>query len=240
MNVRCPNCQSAFRVDPERIPVSGIKARCSRCSSVFHLSRDGIQRAQTPTPSGPASTASAESPAAPVAAPREAGAPAPPPPSPPAVQATPAPPPVSASQRPAMATPVAAPLAPRPAAAASAPAIRPIPTGPPPVSVAQAQSTPQSTPPAPVVKRASFRNQDPGARAQRLARALVSDIVAYNKDKLKQTTANGAAALRTEFREEIRKSWEEYVEQVGLDLAKSSPYFRDALNEILAKGEKVF
>lgn len=46
--------------------------------------------------------------------------------------------------------------------------------------------------------------------------------------------------LRNEFREEIRKSWEEYVEQVGLDMAKSTPYFRDSLNEILAKGEKVF
>jgi hypothetical protein len=91
------------------------------------------------------------------------------------------------------------------------------------------------TPPS---KRPSFRNQDPEARAQRLARALVSDIVAYNKDKMQQIS--GAAALRTEFREEIRKSWEEYVEQVGLDLAKSTPYFRDALNEILAKGQKVF
>jgi hypothetical protein len=87
-------------------------------------------------------------------------------------------------------------------------------------------------------KRPSFRNQDPEARAQRLARALVSDIVAYNKDKLKQTTA--AVALRSEFKEEIRKSWEEYVEQVGLDLAKKTPYFRDALNEILARGEKIF
>ena len=55
---------------------------------------------------------------------------------------------------------------------------------------------------------------------------------------MKATT--DAAALRTEFREEIRKSWEEYVEQVGLDMAKGSPYFRDSLNEILAKGQKVF
>ncbi len=103
----------------------------------------------------------------------------------------------------------------------------------PPAAPEAAASTP---PPAP--KRASFRNQDPTARAQRLARALVSDIVAYHKDKLKQT--RGAAALRSEFREEIRKSWEEYVEQVGLDLAKNTPYFRDSLNELLAKGEKVF
>ncbi|HEY0809153.1 MAG TPA: hypothetical protein VGD49_03290, partial [Longimicrobiales bacterium] len=100
------------------------------------------------------------------------------------------------------------------------------------------QSETTASAPAPTPKRGSFRNQDPSARAERLARALVSDIVAYNKEKLKQT--RGAAALRTEFREEIRKSWEEYVEQVGLDLAKNTPYFRDSLNELLAKGEKVF
>ena len=80
--------------------------------------------------------------------------------------------------------------------------------------------------------------QDPNTRAQRLARALVSDIVAYNKDKRDQALTRGA--LKNEFREEIRKSWEEYVAQVGLDLAKGTPFFRDALNEILAKGQRLF
>jgi hypothetical protein len=36
------------------------------------------------------------------------------------------------------------------------------------------------------------------------------------------------------------KSWEEYVAQVGLDMAKTTPYFRDALNSILAAGQQVF
>jgi hypothetical protein len=80
--------------------------------------------------------------------------------------------------------------------------------------------------------------QDPNMRAQRLARALVSDIVAYNKDKRDQLLSAGM--LKNEFREEIRKSWEEYVAQVGLELARSTPFFRDALNEILAKGQQVF
>lgn len=104
---------------------------------------------------------------------------------------------------------------------------RPVPAAPPPAATAAA-------------KRPSFRNQDPGARAQRLARALVSDIVAYNKDKLQETATADAPTLRAEFRDEIRKSWEEYVEQVGLELAKSTPYFRDALNDLLARGQKVF
>jgi hypothetical protein len=40
--------------------------------------------------------------------------------------------------------------------------------------------------------------------------------------------------------EEIKKSWEEYVGQVGAETARSTPHFRDALNDILAKGQTVF
>jgi predicted lipid-binding transport protein (Tim44 family) len=183
-----------FRIDPERVPASGIKARCARCSNVFELTREGVK----------------------------ATAPAP---GPKLVQTPPAP------ERPAPER-----LVPRP-----------LPASPPPVtahvaaaSVATATAATAADPvaSAPSTKRPSFRNQDPAARAQRLARALVSDIVAYNKERLQQAT--GAAALRSEFRDEIRKSWEEYVEQVGLDTAKGTPYFRDALNEILAKGAKIF
>jgi hypothetical protein len=178
-----------FRVDPERVPAGGIKARCARCSNVFELTREGVKAAA-------------------------------PPPGPRLVETTPP----------------------------ERPAPRPIPVGPPPIgfragasAVAAESDTSQeaaSLPTASATKRPSFRNQDPVARAQRLARALVSDIVAYNKEKVQNTT--GAAALRSEFRDEIRKSWEEYVEQVGLETAKDTPYFRDALNEILAKGAKIF
>lgn len=80
--------------------------------------------------------------------------------------------------------------------------------------------------------------KDPNARAERLARALVSDIVAYHPDRRERSLAAGS--LRTEFRDEIMKSWDEYVAQVGMSMAKSTPYFRDALNKILAKGQQVF
>ena len=83
-----------------------------------------------------------------------------------------------------------------------------------------------------------FGPQDPETRAKRLARALVSDIVVYNPDKWEASRAAGT--LRKEFREEILKSWEEYVEQVGQEMAKGTPYFRDALNAILAEGKNVF
>jgi hypothetical protein len=49
-----------------------------------------------------------------------------------------------------------------------------------------------------------------------------------------------AGTLREEFREEIQKSWEEYAGQVGDETARGTPHFRDALNEILAGGQKAF
>ena len=46
--------------------------------------------------------------------------------------------------------------------------------------------------------------------------------------------------LKELFEDEIRKSWEEYAEQVGKDVAESTPYFKEALNEILAGGRQIF
>ena len=46
--------------------------------------------------------------------------------------------------------------------------------------------------------------------------------------------------LRQVFREEIRKSYEEFVEQVGKEFAETTTHFTDALNEILAQGQPVF
>lgn len=220
MNVRCPHCQSTFRVDPERVPPAGIKARCSRCSNIFQLSRDGA--VSVPAPAVATSPVAA---AAPVTPPPIAPQPTmtPQPPAPPRVVPQPAP------------TVVQPPVAPPPPMTP-----RPIPQTPPPMATVPPPAATAPPPAAASAKRPSFRNQDPTSRAQRLARALVSDIVAYNKDKLKQVAGADAGTFRTEFREEIRKSWEEYVEQVGLELAKGTPFFRDALNEILAKGNKVF
>ncbi|HEX2167477.1 MAG TPA: hypothetical protein VHG09_09635 [Longimicrobiales bacterium] len=66
----------------------------------------------------------------------------------------------------------------------------------------------------------------------------MSDIVAYHPDRRDACLAAGT--LRTEFRDEIMKSWEQYTEQVGEQIATSTPYFRNALNEILAKGQAIF
>jgi predicted Zn finger-like uncharacterized protein len=83
-----------------------------------------------------------------------------------------------------------------------------------------------------------FGKRDPKEKAQRLARVLVSDIILYNPDRHHSATETGR--VKEEFEEEIQKSWNEYVEQVGEEIANSTSYFNDALNEILAKGEQIF
>ena len=124
-----------------------------------------------------------------------------------------------------------APSAPAtPAAVAAAPAA-PAPASPEPVSPAAA---PEEAAPA----RPRFGAQDPDSRARRIARALVSDMVVYNPER--RDTALAAGTLRMEFKDEILKSWNEYVEQVGEETARGTAHFRNALNDLLAKGEKIF
>ncbi|HEY9519692.1 MAG TPA: hypothetical protein VIQ98_10525, partial [Gemmatimonadales bacterium] len=100
---------------------------------------------------------------------------------------------------------------------------------------------PSNQSPAPSAPRRPtnpFLSQDPEARARRLARALVSDIVVYHPAKRRDALRDGS--LKLLFEEEIRKSWDEYVDQVGRELADSTTFFTDALNEILADGQPVF
>ena len=83
-----------------------------------------------------------------------------------------------------------------------------------------------------------FLANDPNAKAKRLARALVSDIVAYFPQKREEGLRDGT--LKQLFREEIKKSYEEYVEQVGREFADGTTHFQDALNDVLAGGKKIF
>ncbi|HYW12994.1 MAG TPA: hypothetical protein VE871_13635, partial [Longimicrobium sp.] len=114
---------------------------------------------------------------------------------------------------------------PRPAPApAAAPSATPAPAAP--------------APAAPASGRSPFGASDPAAKARRLARALVSDIVTYHPERRDKSLADGT--IKREFMDEIKKSWEEYVGQVGTETARSTPHFRDALNEILARGQSIF
>src|SRR2546430_1610807 len=130
------------------------------------------------------------------------------------------------------------------AAAARAPAARVAPAPP------ARPATPAVAPPAPAPAAPGqrmtgplrpvnpFMVQDPKQKARRLARALVSDLVVYHPEKRQQGLRDGT--LPQLFKDEIEKSWQEYVEQVGAELAKATPFWAEALNEILAGGNKVF
>jgi hypothetical protein len=63
-------------------------------------------------------------------------------------------------------------------------------------------------------------------------------MVAYNPSKREEGVANGT--LKQLFRDEIKKSYEEYVEQVGRDFAETTAHFQEALNDVLAGGRKIF
>ena len=128
---------------------------------------------------------------------------------------------------PAVRAPLAAPAAPAVPAPPAAPMIEPV------VAAVPAE------PGRPPERRINpFLRSDPHQKARRLANALVSDILAYHPAEL--ATARAAGTLREALREEIQKSYEEYVDQVGRALAESTPYFRDALNTMLAEGRPVF
>ena len=150
-------------------------------------------------------------------------------------------PPAAPAKRPASAPSVQQPASPpppysgRPAAAAPAAATSTQPSmgGSASAAVASRRADPDDA-----AGVSPLGTKDPTARAERLARALVSDIVAYHPDRRERSLADGT--MRTEFRDEIMKSWDEFVAQVGMDMAKSTPYFRDALNKILAKGQQLF
>lgn len=249
MNVSCPKCETVFRVDPAKVPVRGIRARCSSCSAVFFVGRPTEPSAVSP----PAARPVAE-----------------PPPVHPAVTAQPAPQPVwtpsPAAARPAVTPPAGAGFGSTPSPAASpaaappppavGPRVRaatgsvgggaptysaPAPAAPlPPVTPPVAPRAPAGPPAAPAPRKPvnPFLATDPATKARRLARALISDLVVYHPAKRSDGIRDGT--LKLLFEEEIRKCWEEYTEQVGLEMATSTRYFTEALNEILADGQPVF
>jgi hypothetical protein len=105
-----------------------------------------------------------------------------------------------------------------------------------------AEPTPSAARPAmPTPTRAPinpFLANDPNAKARRLCRALISDLVVYFPQRRDEGIRDGT--LKQLFREEIKKSYEEYVDQVGREFADSTTHFQDALNDILAAGQKIF
>lgn len=119
-----------------------------------------------------------------------------------------------------------------PPAAAFEPVTIPEPKPPPPPPPAAPE------PAQPTVGGFTFGKRDPKDKARRLARVLVSDMIMYNPQRHERALANGT--LKQDFEDEIAKSWKEYVDQVGEEMATQNPFWADALNDVLAKGQKIF
>lgn len=236
MNVSCPSCNTVFRVDPAKVPAAGVRARCTTCRAIFRVSGEIMADPRSPTvapadqapASAPVPTPQAPPPAQPAAPPvvvPPAQVPDAPPASAPGIAGGPVVPAEPAASPPSHppAPPVAAPFAGRPVVPPSAPAAPP------------ARPAPRPTTGAPINP---FLSQDPNQKARRLARALVSDLVVYHPGKRQEGLRNGT--LKELFDDEIKKSWEEYTDQIGTDVAGAANYFNDALNEILSDGHKIF
>lgn len=215
MITTCTGCQTRYRLDDGRVPRRRIRVRCPRCEAVFAL--DGTQAAAQ-------------------VAPVEAGL---------VIERS------GGGLFSAPPTSVAAVETPRPVPR-PVPRQQPIPTSAPAAAPEGAFATARATttsaaavaePAAPTAD--SEAPGDPGGRprrdrdkARRLARALVSDILVYNRESRDRALKEGN--LIQALGPEIKKSWELYKERVTPEVANSTSHFRDALNEILAEGQKVF
>lgn len=223
--VSCPSGDAEFPVDPAKVPEDGIHARCSVCSGVFL-----VQVPRRTEMGGDAAVAVAPPPEAPTQEEAESfdryfepvfseqGL----------EEAAHSVPDVEPGFGPAHLQPDADVEAPAPPAA---------PSGPPAPDDMVGIRMEVDIPAAPA-GGVVFGRRDPHDKARRLARVLVSDMITYHRDRHARSLAGGT--LAEDFDEEIRKSWEEYVMQVGRELAEETTYFRDALNEILAGGQEIF
>jgi hypothetical protein len=155
---------------------------------------------------------------------------------------TPLAPPFRPSGSPAAAPPAAS--APAPSSGPFVPSTSRAQTPAPTPTPARPAATPPSAVPSPGPDAGArrplnpFLSKDPNQRAKRLAKALVSDIITYHPAKHAEGLRDGT--LKQLFREEIKKSFEEYIAQVGQQLAESTTYFQEALNEVLGAGKKIF
>ena len=219
MKLECPGCQTRYTVDDSIIPPQGAKIRCRKCAGVITVpprsagSPAPVPAAAAPAHAAPPASAEAESGSSTFAA--TASTPASrfsvtPKPNRPPGPSTAAEQGISFNPMDGMLPPPAAPLV------APAPPLAP------------------SPPPGDLSPEEKARHD----KARRLARVLASDIAIYNKEKRERGLAEGNLVAVLGY--EIKKSWEIYKERVGADFANATPYFRDALNDLLAEGKKIF
>ncbi len=248
MIVQCSSCAARYQLDSDRVPPRRIRVRCPKCSYVFGIdgsrAEELVGAAQAVSRSiPPISAAEAPAPAAPRQAPPRQAPPTPAAPTQnhafqdielerPSASVAPVPPP-----------PVSQPVVDEPSGAFDLEIERStMPMTPPAAPTLAGDSGPAAAPAAPAAAATATvekEQTDPGDdKARRLARALVSDILVYNRDVRDKALADGN--LVQSMGQEIKKSWELYKERVTPEVANSTNHFRQALNDILADGQQIF
>ena len=272
IQIQCPSCPSSFPVDPDKIPEAGVNARCSSCGQVFRVERptsiDDLAPDAAPDVAAEPEVEPEPEVEVKVEVKVEVEVEAEPE-AEPAVEADMSFEPVSAPE--ADPEPVAdstvapedeitmmadfgaevqaepeepatdsffsggAPADTEDASAADADVV-----GDAAVEEAPAEEEAPPEEEGPAVSGFSFGKRDPRDKAKRLARVLLSDMTMYNADLHESALANGS--MKEDFEEKIEKSWKEYVEHVGPEMAEGDgqEFWRAALNDVLAKGEEVF
>ena len=214
MVVRCPACTTAYRMEAARIPAAGVRVRCPRCGHVFRVRTAN----PVPAPAGDVLAGIERDDRTPrhlrsEPQPRRALE----------VPETSLPSRSSWNQERTLDLEGSKPTKGPP------PRLETAPFRPADVEVPATALAPQPSP-------AATTGRD--ERARRLARVLVSDILVYNQGA--RDRALGEGNLAVALAAEITKAWDLYKSKVGAETASGSTYFKDALNEILADGTKVF
>lgn len=229
MKLDCASCSARYSIDESIVPPQGAKIKCRKCGAVISI----------PPRVEPAPVATTLVPPTPQHAPPPAAAPAV---SSPVAATSPAP---AASGFSFFSNNEAPAMPPAPPARAAAPS--PVAPPPPPRPAAPSNAAPAQTaslanaPPAvaaSIPEGLGAEEKKKHEKARRLARVLASDIAIYNKEKKERGLSDGNLVAVLGY--EIKKSWEIYKERVGADFANATPYFRDALNDLLAEGKKIF
>ncbi len=95
-----------------------------------------------------------------------------------------------------------------------------------------------SKPKTPLQPEMSEEDKKWHERARRLAKALASDLVLYNQEKVEQGLRDGT--LVQLLGAEIKRSWEYYCQQIPKHIVENTDYFREQLNKIVGKGKEIF
>uniref|UniRef100_A0A7C6AFL9 Zinc finger/thioredoxin putative domain-containing protein n=1 Tax=candidate division WOR-3 bacterium TaxID=2052148 RepID=A0A7C6AFL9_UNCW3 len=217
MIVECSSCHSKYNVDESKIPATGVKVKCPKCQNVILIKKEIPKPIpETPRVDFPPPPPKVEPPPAPKVEP----------PVPPEVE----PPPTTKIETPKQVSVPEPPVSPPPETKIPEPPVVKSPD----TSQVEVVSKPMP-PPQPEMSEEDKKWHE---RARRLAKALASDLVLYNQEKVEQGLRDGT--LVQLLGAEIKRSWEYYCQQIPKHIVENSDYFREQLNKIVGKGKEIF